>query len=110
MHPQTTEVIEKKNEEDLMDLVLKLNDKLEETVQELEKTVQNMKSELTSQPQNVIPMVSKIAPSAFSTALPPNVPLATNEIIEELGIGTSQVGTSNQSIEELINSMEGMKL
>lgn len=32
IHPQTAEVIEKKNEEELIDLVLKLNEQLKETV------------------------------------------------------------------------------
>ena len=41
MHPHTTEVIEKKNEEELMDLVLKLNEKLNETEQELEKSLKS---------------------------------------------------------------------
>jgi hypothetical protein len=36
-HPQTAEVIEKQKEEELMDLVLKLNDQLKETEKELEK-------------------------------------------------------------------------
>jgi len=31
IHPQTVEVIEKKNEEDLMELILKLNEQLKET-------------------------------------------------------------------------------
>lgn len=39
IHPQTAEVIEKKNEEELMDLILKLNKQLKGTKQELEKAV-----------------------------------------------------------------------
>ena len=38
-HPQTIEVIEKQKEEELMDLVLKLNDQLKETEKELEKSI-----------------------------------------------------------------------
>jgi len=38
-HPQTTEVIERQKEEELMDLVLKLNDQLKETEKELEKAI-----------------------------------------------------------------------
>jgi len=48
MHPQTTKVIEKKNEEELMDLVLKLNEELKETEKELEKTLQIKQIESTS--------------------------------------------------------------
>jgi len=39
IHPQTAEVIEKQNEEELMDLVLKLDEQLKETKQELEKAL-----------------------------------------------------------------------
>jgi len=41
IHPQTVEVIEKQNEAELMDLVLKLNKQLKETEQELEKALQS---------------------------------------------------------------------
>ena len=41
IHPQTIEVIEKQNEEKLMDFVLKLNEQLKETEQELEKALQS---------------------------------------------------------------------
>lgn len=95
MHPQIAEIIEKRNEEDLLDLVLKLNEQLKETEQELEKSLQSRQSESTSQLQNVVPVVSTAVPSILATALAPNVPLAITEIIEVIGIGigTSQVGT-----------------
>jgi len=38
-HPQTVEVIERQKEEELMDLVLKLNDQLKETEKELENAI-----------------------------------------------------------------------
>lgn len=82
IHPQTIEVIEKKNEEELMDLVLKLNEQLKETEQELEKTLQNRQSESTTQPQNVVPMVSTTVPSTLATTLAPNVPLVIAATIE----------------------------
>jgi len=40
-HPQTTEVIQERTEEELMDLVLKLNEQLKETEQELEKSLKD---------------------------------------------------------------------
>ena len=110
IHPQTAKVIEKKNEEELMDLVLKLNEQLKETEQELDKTLQNRQTELTTQPQNVMLVVSTAVPSTLTTALAPNVPMAIAATIEAIGTGTSQAGTSNQSTEELIKSMEEMKL
>lgn len=88
MHPHIAEVIEKKNEEELMDLVLKLNEQLNEIEQELEKTLQSRKSESTSQPQNVVPMVSTAVPSILAISITPNVPLATIETIGVTGTGT----------------------
>jgi len=57
-------------------------------------------------------VVSIAVPSTMATALAPNVPLTTTKTIEAIGTGTStaQVGTSGQSTEELIKSMEEMKL
>jgi len=53
-------------------------------------------------------MVSTTVPSTLATTLAPNVPL---EIAETIGVtGTAQVGTSSQSTEELIKSMDEMKL
>ena len=40
-HPQTVEVIKQKSEEELMDLLLKLNEQLNETEQELEKALKD---------------------------------------------------------------------
>ena len=111
-HPKSAEVIKQKSDKEMMDLLLKLNEILNVTEQELEKTLQSRQSESTSQPQNVVPMVSIAVPSTLATALAPNVPLATTKAIAVTGtgIGTTQVGTSSQSIEELMKSMEKMKL
>lgn len=40
MHPQTIEVVQKKAEEDMMDLLMRMNQRLSETEQELEKALQ----------------------------------------------------------------------
>jgi len=40
MHPQTTEVVQEKAEEDMMDLLMRMNQRLNETEQELEKALQ----------------------------------------------------------------------
>jgi len=77
IHPQTVEVIEKHNEEELMDLVLKLNEQLKETEQELEKYLQYKQGESTTMPQTVVPIVSTTVPSTIASALAPNVPLTT---------------------------------
>ena len=40
-HPQTAEIIQQRSEEELMDLVLKLNEQLKETEQALEKSLKD---------------------------------------------------------------------
>jgi len=48
MHPQTAEVVQQKSEEDMMDLLMRLNERLSETEQALEKALEEKKGELTS--------------------------------------------------------------
>lgn len=40
MHPQTTEMVKEKEEEDMMDLLIKMNERLAETEKALEKALQ----------------------------------------------------------------------
>lgn len=75
---------------------------------------------MSSQPQNVVRVISTVVPSTLAIVLAPNDPLATAETIGVtctgtgtcigIGTGTTQIGTSSQSTEELIRSMEEMKL
>jgi len=60
-----------------MDLVLKLNNQLEETEQELEKAIQSKQSELATTPQAVIPTVSTAIPSTMAASLALALPLVT---------------------------------
>jgi len=87
-HPQTSEIIKQKFEEELMDLLLKVNERLNETEQELEKSLKEKQGELTSQPPNVIPVVSTAIPSTLGTNLVPNIPI----VIAEVVTGTTTTG------------------
>jgi len=95
----------------MMDLLMKLNERLTDTEQALEKASKEKQGELTSQPLEVIPIVTTAVPSIVGSALAPNVPLATTEVIT----GTTSVGAApcnniGMSTEELIKSMEELKL
>ena len=46
----------------MMDLLLKLNERLNDTEQALEKALKDKQGESTSQPPNVIPVVSTVVP------------------------------------------------
>jgi len=59
-------------------------------------------------PQTVVPIVSTVVPSTIAAALAPNVPLTTNLSVTA---GTSEtIATSTQQTEDLIKSMEEMKI
>jgi len=106
--------MKQKYEKELMDLLLKLNERLNETEQELEKSLKDKQGESTSQPLNVIPVVSTTVPSTLGTTSTPNILAVTIEVVtgtETVAIaGTTQESTTNLSTEELIKLMEDMKL
>ena len=87
---------------------------MNETEQELEKALKDKQGESTSQPPNVIPVLSTIVPSTLGIALAPNAPLVTPKVVTGTTTvattGIAQESTSNLSTEELIRSMEEMKL
>jgi len=112
MHPQTMEVVQQKSEEDMMELLMKLNERLTDTEQALDTTLKEKQGESTSQPPEVI-LVVTTAPSIVVATLPPTVPAATIEIT----IGTSTTATTTtlgssttMTTEELIKVMEELKL
>ena len=111
-HPQTAEIIKKKSEEELMDLLLKLNERLNETEQELEKALKDKQGESTSQPPNLIPIVSTAVPSTLGAALAPNILAVIVEVVATTTgtTGVAQGSIANLSTEELIKSMEDIKI
>lgn len=77
-HPQTFEVLEaQQGHEELMDLVLKLNDQLKETENELDALIQLKQENMATSLKNVIPIVFTVVPSTLAVSLAPIAPLAT---------------------------------
>lgn len=105
-HPQIAEVIQQKSEEEMMDLLLKLNEGLNDIEQALEKELKDKQGESTSQPPDVIPIVSIVIPSTLGATLAPSIPIVTAEVVT----GTGQGSNVNLSIEKLIKAMEEMRL
>ena len=89
-HPQTEEVIKKNSEEEMMDLLLRLNEQLTETKKELEQALKDKQSSIP---------VSTVEVITGTTSQPTGQPTEP-----------SQVNTSNLSTEELIKSMNDLKL
>jgi len=110
-HPQTAEVRQQRTEEELTNLVLKHNEQLKETEQELEKSLKDKEGESTSQPPNVILVVSTAVTSTLGIALAPNVLAVTTEAVAAKKIAsTTQAGMRGLSPDELVKSMEELKL
>ena len=89
-HPQTEEIIKKNSEEEMMDLLLKLNEQLNEIEKELEHALKNKKSTI---------------PASTTEAITGTCTSTTGQPTE-----LSQVNTSNLSSKELIKSMNELKL
>lgn len=87
-HPQIAEIIKKNSEEELMDFLLKLNEKINETEKDLEKA-------LTDKQPNIPACIAEVTTGTTTTGQPTEL---------------SQGNTSNLSTEELIKSMEELKL
>jgi len=77
-HPQTTEDLQtQKGQEELMDLVLKLNNQLKEIEKELDTLIQSKQSEMATTSTATIPTVTTAVPSTLATSLTPTSPPAT---------------------------------
>jgi len=48
VHPQTIEIVQQKSEEDMMDLLIKINERLTDTEEALEKALKEKQGESTS--------------------------------------------------------------
>jgi len=107
-HPQIAKVLEtQKGQEELMDLVLKLNDQLKETEKELDTVIQSKQSELATTSTTAIPIVTTTVHSTLAASLGPTAPLATTlPITTEL----TTIGTSIENTLELVKAMEEMSI
>ena len=81
MYPKTAKVMQQKSEEDVIDLLMKLNERLIDTEQAMEKSLREKQGESTSKPSKVIPIVKTAVPSKTASDSAPNVPTPTKEII-----------------------------
>jgi len=95
----------------MMDLLMRLNERLTDTEQALEKVLKEKQGESTSQPPEEFPTVTTVVPSTTGLALAPNVPVATTQVITGTTLAGAAPGIStSMTTEELIKAMEEMKL
>jgi len=106
MHPTTTEIVEKKSQEDTMGLLMKMNERLAETEKELEEALQGKQGELASQPSQIAPIVTT-TPSTVTTAVSPTVSAPTAPSTSTTIVAGS---STTMTTEQLIKAMEDLKL
>jgi len=87
-HPQTAEIIKQNSEEELMDLLLKLNEQLTATEKELENALKDKQA-------NILVSTAGVVTGTATTGQPAEL---------------SQSNTANLNTDELTKSMEDMKL
>lgn len=73
MRPQTAKLAQEKHGEDMMDLMMRMNQRIIHMEQELEKSVQDKQGESASQPPVVASTVPTILPTK-ATTIPPIIP------------------------------------
>lgn len=76
MHPQTIEVAQQKEEEDMVNLLMRMNKRLLQTEKSLETALQQKQGELAPQPPETAP-VSTTAPPVAMASIPPIDPAST---------------------------------
>ena len=111
MHPQTTEVSQQKEEEDVMGLLMRMNERLAETEKALEEALQGKKGVSTSQPSETAP-ISTTAPPTTTAAVPPSVPasIAGTSASATTTIGPTEVPDTSLSMEDMMKEIKALEL
>jgi len=99
MHPQATKMVKEKEEEDLMELLIKMNERLAETEKALEKALQEKEKELASQPAQTT-QIATTAPPTVITSIPPTAPASTT------GTSATDPSTAATTMPDTSMSME----
>jgi len=105
MHPKTTEIVEQKSQEDAMELLMKMNERLEKKEKALEEALQGKQGELASQPYQIAPIVT-VTSSTVTTAVPPTL-LAS--IAPSTSTTIAAGNNTTMTTEELIKAMEDLR-
>ena len=90
----------------MMDLLMRMNERLSETEQELEKAIREKQGESTSQPSQIAPTITT-APPTVTTTVPPTGPAST---AGTLATTTTAGSSTTMTTKELIKIMEELKL
>ena len=103
MHPQTAELVQEKEAEDTMDLLMRMNQRIIQMEEELERTVQGKQGESTSQPPQTVPTDVPVPPTQ-ATAIPLVIPTTTTTV------ATTTTSESSMSMEEMMKAVKDLEI
>jgi len=111
MHPQTAELAQEKQSEDMMAIMMKMNQRIIQMEQELEKEVQDKQGESASQPPIIAPTVPTVLPTA-AAEIPPIVPPSTaNTTTTDVSVASATTAPeSSLSMDEIMKAINELEI
>jgi len=111
IHPQTTKLVQEKEGEDMMDLLMRMNQRIIQMEQELEKALQAKQGESTSQPPETAPTVATTLPTV-TAAIPPIIPASTagTSTMDASAAATTTAPESSMSMEEMMKAVKEIEV
>lgn len=106
MHPQTTELAQEKAEEDVMDLLMRMNQRLIQTEQELKKSLQTKQGESTSQPPQTAPIIVSTPPTDTAVIPPTKPPSTTGTVTTDVTAATTTEPETSMKMEEMMKAVK----
>jgi len=103
VHPQTAELVQEKEAEDTMDLLMRMNQRIIQMEEELERIVQGKQGESTSQPPQTVPTNVPVPPTQ-AAAIPPVIPTTTTTA------ATTTTSESSMSMEEMMKAVKELEI
>ena len=93
----------------MMELLIKMNQRLSETEQALEKALQEKQVELASQPAQTAPIAATAPPTA-TTSVPPTAPASTIGTSATDTSATAAVPDTSMSMEKMMEEIKALEL
>jgi len=111
MHPLIAELAQEKQVEDMMDLMMKMNQRIIQMEQELEKSVQDKQGESTSQLPVIAPIVTTILPTAIASIFPVVPPSTSDTTTTDVSAAsTTKTPESSLSMEEMMKAVKELEI
>jgi len=110
MHPQTAELVQEKEAEDKMDLLMKMNQRIIQMEEELERALQGKQGESTSQPPQIAPIIVTLPPTQAATIPPIILASTTTTTTTDATTTTTIVPESSMIMEEMMKAIKKIEV